>query len=55
MEMNSPIGANVLDNDLQGLVGKPLDRVDGRLKVTGGRALFVRGSAGARDDLRLCC
>ena len=36
MEMNSPIGPNVLDNDAQGLVGKPLDRVDGRLKVTGG-------------------
>src|SRR3954451_24710092 len=34
MEMNSPIGPNVLD--AQGIVGKPLDRVDGRLKVTGG-------------------
>src|SRR3977135_3472985 len=34
MEMNSPIGANALDT--QGVVGKPLDRVDGRLKVTGG-------------------
>ena len=34
MEMNSPIGANALD--IQGVVGKPIDRVDGRLKVTGG-------------------
>src|SRR4051794_32506451 len=33
MEMNSPIGPNALD--AQGIVGKPLDRVDGRLKVTG--------------------
>jgi xanthine dehydrogenase YagR molybdenum-binding subunit len=37
MQMNAPIGANVLDADAaQGIVGKPLDRVDGRLKVTGG-------------------
>src|ERR1700692_3340284 len=34
MEMNSPIGPNVLDT--QGIVGKPIDRVDGRSKVTGG-------------------
>ncbi|HTB00566.1 MAG TPA: xanthine dehydrogenase family protein molybdopterin-binding subunit [Bradyrhizobium sp.] len=34
MEMNSPIGPNALDGP--GVVGKPLDRVDGRLKVTGG-------------------
>src|SRR6266852_3362762 len=34
MEMNSPIGPNALD--AQGVVGKPLNRVDGRLKVTGG-------------------
>src|SRR5271168_1774119 len=36
MEMNSPIGSNALDDNPQGLVGKPLDRVDGHLKVTGG-------------------
>ena len=36
MDMNTPVGPNALDNDTQGLVGKPLDRVDGRLKVTGG-------------------
>ncbi len=36
MEMNSPVGTNALDVGAQGVVGKPLDRVDGRLKVTGG-------------------
>jgi xanthine dehydrogenase YagR molybdenum-binding subunit len=34
MEMNSPVGPNALDT--QGIVGRPLDRIDGRLKVTGG-------------------
>ncbi len=34
MEMNSPIGSNTLD--AQRIVGKPIDRIDGRLKVTGG-------------------
>src|SRR3984957_19538445 len=34
MEMNSPVGPNTLDTP--GVVGKPIDRVDGRLKVTGG-------------------
>src|ERR1700680_2247956 len=34
MEMNSPVGSKALD--AQGVVGQPLDRVDGRLKVTGG-------------------
>jgi xanthine dehydrogenase YagR molybdenum-binding subunit len=36
MEMNSPVGPNVLDADSQGVVGQALDRVDGPLKVTGG-------------------
>src|SRR5712664_2559614 len=36
MEMNSPIGSNALDVGTQGIVGKPLDCVEGRLKVTGG-------------------
>src|SRR4030081_4076401 len=36
MEMNSPVGSNALDGGADGIVGKPLDRVDGRLKVTGG-------------------
>src|SRR5216684_2479918 len=35
MEMNTPLGTNALDVEAQGVVGKPLDRVDGRLKVTG--------------------
>src|SRR3981081_4594604 len=34
MEMNSPVGPNALDTP--GVVGKPVDRLDGRLKVTGG-------------------
>src|ERR1700748_2618420 len=34
MEMDSPVGPNALD--AQGVVGKPIDRLDGRLKVTGG-------------------
>ncbi len=33
--MNAPVGENVLDSDQAGLVGKPMDRVDGPLKVTG--------------------
>ena len=37
MEMNTPVGTNVLDVDAQhGPVGKPMDRVDGKLKVSGG-------------------
>ena len=35
MEMDRPIGTNALDVGAQRVVGKPLDRVDGRLKVTG--------------------
>jgi xanthine dehydrogenase YagR molybdenum-binding subunit len=34
MEMNTPIGANALD--AEHVVGKPIDRIDGRLKVSGG-------------------
>jgi xanthine dehydrogenase YagR molybdenum-binding subunit len=34
MEMNSPVGPNALDRP--GIVGEPVDRVDGPLKVTGG-------------------
>src|SRR5260370_2611054 len=36
MEMNAPIKSNALDVGAQGVVGKPLDRVDGRLKIRGG-------------------
>ncbi|MDP4021268.1 xanthine dehydrogenase family protein molybdopterin-binding subunit [Methylobacterium sp. NEAU 140] len=35
MEMNQPIGRTPLDDRPDGLVGRPLDRVDGPLKVTG--------------------
>jgi xanthine dehydrogenase YagR molybdenum-binding subunit len=35
IEMNAPIGQNALDSRPNGLVGKPIDRVDGPLKVTG--------------------
>jgi xanthine dehydrogenase YagR molybdenum-binding subunit len=34
MEMDRPIGTNALDVG-EGVVGRPLDRVDGRVKVTG--------------------
>ncbi|GAB7129201.1 xanthine dehydrogenase family protein molybdopterin-binding subunit [Silvimonas sp. JCM 19000] len=40
MEMSKPAEHNVLDDNRQGLIGKPLDRVDGRLKVTG-RATYA--------------
>jgi xanthine dehydrogenase YagR molybdenum-binding subunit len=37
MEMNAPVGTNVLDAEAtQGLVGRPFDRVDGPAKVSGG-------------------
>src|SRR6202158_860258 len=48
MEMNSPVGSNALD--AQGVVGKPLDRVDGRLKVTGG-ALYAYEMQQANNTL----
>jgi xanthine dehydrogenase YagR molybdenum-binding subunit len=36
IEMNAPVGQNVLDQQADtGLVGKPIDRIDGPLKVTG--------------------
>jgi xanthine dehydrogenase YagR molybdenum-binding subunit len=35
IEMNEPIGQTPLDQVHNGIVGKPLDRVDGPLKVTG--------------------
>jgi xanthine dehydrogenase YagR molybdenum-binding subunit len=48
MEMNSPVGSNALDVAAQGVVGKPLDRVDGRLKVSGGaRYAYEMQQAGA--------
>ena len=35
MEMTAPSGRNPIDDNRNGLIGKPIDRVDGRLKVTG--------------------
>jgi xanthine dehydrogenase YagR molybdenum-binding subunit len=47
MEMNQPAAHNVLDDNAHGLIGAPMDRVDGRLKVTGRApyAFEVRESA----------
>src|SRR5271156_2595172 len=36
MQRNNPMGMPPPDDQPNGIVGKPLDRVDGRLKVTGG-------------------
>ena len=35
MQMNAPAPRNALDENRQGLMGKPVDRVEGRLKVMG--------------------
>lgn len=35
MQMNTPAPRNALDDNRQGLMGKPVDRVEGRLKVMG--------------------
>jgi xanthine dehydrogenase YagR molybdenum-binding subunit len=35
MNMNQPAPRNAVDENRQGLIGKPIDRIDGRLKVTG--------------------
>ncbi|TXN38862.1 xanthine dehydrogenase family protein molybdopterin-binding subunit [Methylobacterium sp. WL30] len=35
MEMNQPVGKTPLDDRPDGLVGRPIDRIDGRLKVMG--------------------
>ena len=35
MDMNQPIGATPLDGKPDGLLGRPIDRIEGRLKVTG--------------------
>ncbi len=35
MQMNTPAPRNAIDDNRQGLIGKPLDRVEGRLKVMG--------------------
>ena len=54
MEMDKPVGTNVLDTVRNGWVGKPLDRVDGRLKVTGGAKYayeVMQGPATAYGDV----
>lgn len=50
MEMSSPAPHNPIDDNRQGLIGKPLDRVDGRLKVTG-RATYAYEYADAGQPL----
>ncbi len=35
MEMTAPAARNAIDDNRQGLIGKPIDRVEGRLKVMG--------------------
>ena len=35
MEMNAPAPRNAIDENRQGLIGQPIDRVEGRLKVMG--------------------
>ena len=35
MDMTQPAPRNAIDDNRSGLIGKPIDRVDGRLKVTG--------------------
>ena len=40
IEMNAPVGQNVLDQQAKtGLVGKPMDRVDGPLRSPAGRSM----------------
>ena len=50
MDMNAPVGRTPLDDKPNGLVGKPLDRVDGALKVTG-RATYAYEYEGAGQVL----
>jgi xanthine dehydrogenase YagR molybdenum-binding subunit len=48
MQMNNPVGITPLDDQPNGVVGKPLDRVDGRLKVTGGAVYAYEVEQGPR-------
>ena len=48
MEMNQPAGHNPLDDNRQGMMGRPMDRVDGRLKVTGRAPYAYEVQEGAR-------
>ena len=50
MQMTAPAPRNPIDENRQGLIGKPIDRVEGRLKVTGQAAYaheVVEGGAPA--------
>jgi xanthine dehydrogenase YagR molybdenum-binding subunit len=49
MEMNAPVGATPLDDRPNGVVGKPVDRVEGALKVTG-RATYAAEYEGQDQD-----
>ena len=53
MDMNAPEGSNALDVGARGVVGKPLDRVDGRLKVTGGARYAYEVAQGPRGLMAL--
>ncbi len=46
--MNQPAPANPIDQNLTGLIGKPIDRIDGRLKVTGQAPYAYEVQDGAR-------
>ena len=49
MDMNQPIGTTPLDR-ADGLVGRPIDRIDGRLKVTG-RAAYAYETRDLRNPV----
>ncbi len=48
MDMNQPAGRNAIDENRQGLIGAPLNRVDGIAKVTGQAAYAYEVQEGAR-------
>jgi xanthine dehydrogenase YagR molybdenum-binding subunit len=50
MDMNQPAGRNAIDDNRQGLIGAPLNRVDGLAKVTG-RAVYAYEVQEARRPL----
>jgi len=54
MKMNQPAPANALDENRSGLMGKPLDRTDGPLKVTG-QAPFAYEVREGQEQARAAC
>ena len=48
LQMTTPSGRNPIDDNRQGLIGKPVDRVDGRLKVTGQATYAYETQEGGR-------